>query len=103
MKGVSQGLNTEKLRAAYRRRLRERTRRIYEELRASREDSVKRWTESLLSAITEHIVEFNPDLRNQSEIIREETERIRELEERQRELADYTEEIHRMMDWREAE
>ena len=49
----------------------------------------------------ENIVEFSPQLYNQAEIIREETERIAELESRKLKLREYSEQIRRMMDWKE--
>ena len=47
-------------------------------------------------------IEFSPQLHEQAEIIREETARIADLESRMIKLNDYTEQIRRMMDWKEA-
>ena len=56
---------------------------------------------NLLDTVIENIVEFSPQLYNQAEIIREETERIAELESRKLKLREYSEQIRRMMDWKE--
>ena len=55
----------------------------------------------MLDTVIENIVEFSPQLYNQAEIIREETERIAELESRKLKLREYSEQIRRMMDWKE--
>ena len=57
---------------------------------------------SLLDTIIGNIVEFSPQLHEQAEIIREETARIAELESHMIKLNDYTEQIRRMMDWKES-
>lgn len=69
---------------------------------ASHASSFDAWMRSLMATIIENIVEFSPQLHEQAEIIREETARIADLESRMIKLNDYTEQIRRMMDWKEA-
>ena len=64
--------------------------------------SFNAWMNSLLDTVIENIVEFSPQLHNQAEIIKEETARISELEFRKLKLSDYTEQIRKMMDWKES-
>ena len=46
-----------------------------------------------------NIIEINPTLAAQSEIIKEETQRIQDLETKQRKLDQYVNQIHGMMQW----
>ena len=75
---------------------------IYATFERSHANSFNAWMNSLLDTVVENIVEFSPQLHNQAEIIKEETARIAELEFRKLKLSDYTEQIRRMMDWKES-
>jgi len=102
VKGLIDRLNTEKLRDTYNSKLAEHIESIADDIGASHERSLQRWVESLVSTIIDNIVDFNPSLHNQSNLIKEETAKIAELEMKQKRLQQYTEDIHRMMDWKEA-
>lgn len=74
----------------------------YRNIFTSHIDSYESWIESLKELLLDNIVEINPTLSAQAEIIKEETQRIQELESRQRKLDNYVSQIHKMMQWREA-
>lgn len=73
----------------------------YKNIYTSHTASYDKWIEELKELILKNIVEMNPTLSAQVEIIKEETQRIQELESRQRKLDHYVDEIHKMMQWRE--
>ena len=75
---------------------------IFVSFKSSHASSFDVWMNNLLTIIVENIVEFSPQLHNQAEIIREETARIAELESRMAKLNEYTAQVKRMMDWKEA-
>ncbi len=65
-------------------------------------DSYEAWIEELKELLLNNIVEINPTLSAQAEIIKEETQRIQDLLSRQRKLDNYVAQIHKMMQWRNA-
>jgi GTPase SAR1 family protein len=75
---------------------------IYKQFEESHRRSFNTWMNNLLSIIMDNIVEFNPTLHNQSEIIKENTLRIADLESRMAKLNDYDTQVKRMMEWKEA-
>lgn len=99
--GDENKLNIDKLTRRFNSELRAVVQRIYSSFESSHIASFKAWMESLVDTVTENIVEFSPQLHNQAEIIREETARIAELEQRKLKLSNYTDQIRRMMDWKE--
>ena len=74
--------------------------RIDKEIEDSHSKSFENWIENLESIIIENIVDYNPELHAQNELIKEETAKILELETRQKELADYRDEISDKMIWK---
>ena len=57
------------------------------------------WLQALKELLLNNIIDINPTLAAQSEIIKEETNRIQDLEMKQRRLDDYVNQIHSMMQW----
>ena len=95
-------LNIDKLARKYNSEMEQRVLEIYQFFETSHANSFDAWMSSLLDTIIGNIVEFSPQLHEQAEIIREETARIAELESHMIKLNDYTEQIRRMMDWKES-
>ena len=95
-------LNIDKLAKRFNSEMQTMVQEIYETFERSHVNSFNVWMNSLLDTVIENIVEFSPQLHNQAEIIKEETARIAELEFRKLKLSDYTEQIRRMMDWKES-
>lgn len=74
----------------------------YRNVYVSHVDSYNKWIRNLVELLVSNIVDINPTLAAQSEIIKEETQRIEDLENRQRKLDQYVNQIHRMMQWCES-
>lgn len=100
--GDANRLNLDKLTRKYNSEMEQQVLEIYQFFETSHANSFDAWMCNLMATIIENIVEFSPQLHEQEEIIREETARIAELESRMIKLNDYTEQIRRMMDWKEA-
>lgn len=100
--GDANRLNIDKLTRKYNSEMEQQVLEIYASFESSHANSFDAWMRSLMATIIENIVEFSPQLHEQAEIIREETARIADLESRMIKLNDYTEQIRRMMDWKEA-
>lgn len=100
--GDTNRLKIEKLARKYNEEMQKQVLEIYHSFERSHANSFDVWMSSLLDTIIGNIVEFSPQLHEQAEIIREETARISELESRMIKLNDYTEQIRRMMDWKES-
>ena len=100
--GDANRLNIDKLTRKYNSEMEQQVLEIYASFESSHANSFAAWMRSLMATIIENIVEFSPQLHEQAEIIREETARIADLESRMSKLNDYTEQIRRMMDWKEA-
>ena len=64
--------------------------------------SFNTWLRDLEEILKSNVIELNPALTAQSQIIKEESDRIQELQMRQEKLNQYVEQIHQMMQWREA-
>jgi len=62
--------------------------------------SFKRWKESLEAVIEENITEYNPQLRDMSDMIKEETEKIAELEDNQNTICASLNSIRELMSWK---
>ena len=99
--GDTNRINIDKLTKRFNSELRLMVQQIYNSFESSHANSFDEWMNNLLDTVIENIVEFSPQLYNQAEIIREETERIAELESRKLKLREYSEQIRRMMDWKE--
>ena len=72
----------------------------YRNIFTSHIDNYTTWIENLKDLLLNNIIEINPALSAQAEIIKEETQKIQELESRQRKLDQYVSQIHKMMQWR---
>ncbi len=59
------------------------------------------WKESLSAVIEDNITDYNPQLRDMSDMIKEETERINELEDNQNMIRTSLEGIKDLMSWKE--
>ena len=65
--------------------------------------SYKIWQTLLLTIIEQNIAEYNPQLRDMTEMIREETEKILELENDQQTICASLEAIRQLMSWKDVE
>lgn len=99
--GDSNKLQINKLALRYNTSMDSEVTKIFADFGNSHVNSFKSWMNCLLTIIRDNIVELNPELHNQSEIIAEETARIAELEVRMQRLNDYTMQIRQMMAWKE--
>ena len=93
-------LNLNKLRDAYNKEIKANIEKTYESVKQSHQNSFEKWIDNLETIIIENIVEFNPELHSQSEVIKEETKLIDELENRQKALANYRMDIAEKMQWK---
>lgn len=100
--GATNKLDTDKLTRRYNDEIKTQVEEIYTSIGKSHKISFNEWMSNLMTIIEENIVEFSPQLHEQSEIIREETARIAELESRMDRLNEYKAQVQQMMDWMEA-
>jgi len=94
-------LDIERLARHYNSEIKNQISEIYTSFKGSHASSFDVWMKNLLAIIEENIIDLNPQLHIQAEIIREETARIAELESRLAKLNDYKSQVKRMMDWKE--
>ena len=73
------------------------------QMNASSYASFRAWKESLAVVIEENITEYNPQLRDMSDMIKEETEKIAELEENQATIQSSLNAIESLMAWKDIE
>ena len=99
--GDANRLNIGKLAQTYNREMGQQVSEIYRFFEISHAKSFDAWMFSLRTTIIDHIEDFSPQLHEQVEIVQGEEARIRELEFRMMKLNDYTEQIRKMMDWKE--
>lgn len=71
------------------------------EMNKSSFSSFRVWKESLSAVIEENITEYNPNLREMSDLIKEETERIAELEDNQLKIQQSLTTIEGLMSWKD--
>lgn len=64
-------------------------------------ESFINWEENLLEVIKKNIIEYNPQLRDMSDMIREETEKITELEDSQKIITASLNDIEALISWKE--
>lgn len=93
-------LNIAKLTARYNALMQEKIFDTSNNIQESHSQSFRRWMSSLLELIIDNIVEYNPKLHSQNQVIKEINEHIHELTMRQLKLQQHKEAISRMMDWR---
>ncbi len=100
--GSTVKLNIDKLCRKFNSEVKESAQKIYEVASDSFIQSFELWILNLVHTLIDNIIDFNPSLAIQSQLIREEEEHILELENRQKELNRYMEQIRKMMDWKTA-
>lgn len=96
----SNKLNVDATADLYNREMRGLVMRTFEEIAAKHSREFERWLGTLCDELTENIVDYNPDLRNQDEIIRSDTDKILELEAGMRMLGSYEDQVRQMMGWK---
>jgi hypothetical protein len=100
--GSTVKLNIDKLCRKFNSEIKESAQKIYEVASDSFIQSFELWILNLVHTLIDNIIDFNPSLAVQSQLIREEEEHILELENRQKELNRHMEQIRKMMDWKTA-
>ena len=93
-------LNIRKLANSYNDRISKAASEMAAEMNKSSYSSFKSWKESLSAVIEENITEYNPQLRDMSDMIKEETEKIAELEDNQSTIQNSLNAIEELMAWR---
>ncbi len=96
-------LNIRKLTRSYNDRISKSVSEIAAEMNASCYSSFKLWKSNLSTVIEANITEYNPQLRDMSDMIKEETEKIAELEENQLLIQQSLKAIKELMSWKNAE
>lgn len=94
-------LNIKKLANSYNAQISKATLEMAVEMNKSSFGSFRAWKESLSAVIEENITEYNPQLRDMSDMIKEETEKIAELEDDQLKIQQALTTIEGLMSWRE--
>lgn len=94
-------LNIRKLASSYNTKISKSTFEMAVEMNKSSYGSFRAWKESLSAVIEENITEYNPQLRDMSDMIKEETEKITELEDNQLKIQQSLTTIEELMSWRE--
>lgn len=96
-------LNIRKLSRSYNDKIAKTIFEIATEMNASSYSSFRTWKESLSAVIEENITEYNPQLRDMSDMIKEETEKIAELEDNQSTIQHSLNAIEELMSWKTLE
>lgn len=96
----SERLNIKRLTNSYNDKLNKNINEIADSMNNNYFGSFKNWKQNLLSIIEENITEYNPRLRDKTEMIKEETEKIIELENDQRIINLSLKAIKELMDWK---
>lgn len=93
-------LNTRRLAYRYNETISKAISEIAANMNSSCYNSFKLWKESLSAVIEENITEYNPQLRDMSDMIKEETEKIAELEDNQSTIQQSLNAIEELMNWK---
>ncbi len=93
-------LNIRKLASIYNERIQKAVHEMATEMNASSYKSFQVWKGNLAAIIEENITEYNPQLRDMSDMIKEETEKIAELEENQATIRASLNAIEELMEWK---
>ena len=93
-------LNLRKLKNYYNLAIEESIRASYESVNESHRQSYEKWIEDLETVIVENIVDYNPELHIQNEVIKDDTRAIQALEACQKQLGIYKQEISNKMEWK---
>ena len=96
-------LNIRKLSRSYNDKIAKTISEIAAEMNSNSYTSFRSWKESLSAIIEENITEYNPQLRDMSDMIREETEKIAELEDDQATISQSLNAIEELMSWKTLE
>ena len=96
-------LNTRRLADIYNDRMRNNIKEMANLLNDSCLGSFRNWMQKLQSVIEQNITDYNPRLRDMSDMIKEETEKIAELEEDQRSISASLDAIRGLMSWKTLE
>lgn len=99
--GKYRKINIGKLQNQYNKNINETIDEMYSEFKEDHRNGFNNWSDNLLSSINENIVNLNPELRKQSEMIEGFNSEIKELNERLEKIINYTEEIKEMMAWKQ--
>ncbi|MCM1059866.1 MAG: dynamin family protein [Eubacterium sp.] len=93
-------LNIRKLSYRYNDKISKSVNEMAEEMNKSDFSSFRGWKENLSAVIEENITEYNPQLRDMSDMIKEETEKIAELEDNQLKIQQSLNTIEELMSWK---
>lgn len=96
----SDRLNVDYAAGVYNREMDALVKRRFEEIAQEHSSEFEVWLRALRDELVDNIVDYNPDLRNQDEIIRSDSEMISQLEAGMRMLGRYEEQVRQMMDWK---
>lgn len=99
----SEKLNTKRLTDIYNNKIYKNVKEIAGLINESCLVSFKNWIRKLEAVIEQNITDYNPRLREMSEMIKEETDRIAELEEDQKTISNSLEAIKELMSWKTLE
>ena len=98
--GESIKLNLDKLTKTYNNEMKHAVDKISQDIQDYHRANFTLWISKLIETIIENIVDFSPELHEQSELIRMDARKIEELETRESRLIQYTERIKQLMDWK---
>ncbi|MCD7740785.1 MAG: hypothetical protein LUI06_01045 [Ruminococcus sp.] len=101
--GDDEKLNIRKLANRYNSKIEKAIKNMANDMNKSCVDSFKKWKDKLSSIIESNITEYNPNLRELSDLIREETDRITELNNDKSTIHKSLEAIEDLMNWKEIE
>lgn len=99
----SDTLNVERATAAFNSKMEELIKTRFEEIARNHSSGFENWLQGLHRELDENIVDYNPTLKNQEEIIQSDTQKILELEAGMHMLERYAEQVRQMMDWKAGE
>lgn len=99
----SEKLNISRLTKAYNKKIKETMSKMSCDINTSCIQSFIKWKEGLHNTIEEHIIEYNPQLRAMSDMIREEKEKIEELTDNQKLIKEAHDAINELMSWKSFE
>ena len=99
-RAIIEKLNIRKLSSIYNERIQKAINEMAAEMNASSYKSFQVWKGNLAAIIEENITEYNPQLRDMSDMIKEETEKIAELEENQATIRASLNAIEELMEWK---
>lgn len=99
----SEKLNIKRLTGSYNDKIKKTIDEMAEKMNDNCHMSFRRWKGNLAAVIEENITEYNPQLRDMSDMIKEETEKIAELEDSQNTIRTSLNEIEELMSWKMVE